>query len=378
MNQKITFKEWLATFFKGIWQALCWVGRAFNPKNKTKFWRIVWSIITVCVVTVTGMLVHSYYTYSHRNEYRYRETQRIGANLAYVKEPNEKTGVIKNFHTGKVIEKHIEWIALPCDEDSLIVFSRGDKRGYLNRFSGNVAIPAKYTKAWVFSSGVAAVEDGDSIYFIDHSGKPINEKKLKYNPKTSGYVYHGDYCAIAISGGKMGLIDKSGNWAVEPDFDWIVAEDHNFWKARKGGRETGLWYALNDHAEQITESGCPNIDITEDLGVVVTLPNHLQVAYGFDGVKSDQFLCRDIEKMYFDKNERDDEGNHLTEETTLMRYRMSDGYEGLCTSEGTIITEPLYWEILPISKDTYLCKYKDADAGIIINSKGEIVKHQNS
>lgn len=41
MNQKITFKEWLANFFKGIWQALCWVGRAFNPKYKTTFWRVV-------------------------------------------------------------------------------------------------------------------------------------------------------------------------------------------------------------------------------------------------------------------------------------------------------------------------------------------------
>lgn len=60
-----------------------------------------------------------------------------------------------------------------------------------------------------------------------------------------------------------------------------------------------------------------------------------------------------------------------------MRYRMPDGHEGLCTVNGDIVTEPLYWEVKPVSKDTYLCTYKDTQAGVIINSKGEIVKRQN-
>lgn len=378
MSEKITFKNWLANLWKGIWQALCWVGRAFNPNNKTPFWRVVWAVITICIVTVTGMLVHSYYKYECRHNYRYSDTQRISANLSFVKENDAKTGVIKNIHTGDVITKDIQWIALPTDEDSLIVFSRKDMRGYINRFSGEVAIPAQYPKAWVFSSGVAAVAEGDSVYFIDHSGKAINGKKFKYDPKTRGYVYHGDLCAMAVPGGNMGLIDKSGVWAVEPTYDWICAEAKNFWRARKGGSETGLWYALNDKAEIITETGYSDITITEDLGIIATLPNHLQVSYGFDGTKSDRFLLLDLEKMYYDKDEWDDEGNKIIDVTTLMRYRMSDGYEGLCTANGDIITEPIYWEVTPITKDTYLCKFKDASTGVIINSKGEIVKHQNS
>lgn len=375
---KITFKEWLTNFFKGIWQALCWVGRAFNPKNKTPFWRVVWAVITICVVTVTGMLVHSYYTYNHRNDYRYREIQRISANLAFVKEPGDKTGIIKNFHTGDVIEKNISWIALPCDEDSLIVFCRKDKRGYLNRYSGKVAIPAQYPKAWVFSSGVAAVAEGDSIYFIDHSGKQTNGKKHRYDPKNRGYVYHGDFCAITANDGKMGLIDKVGNWAVEPIYDWISAEANNFWRARKGNNQSGLWYVLNDHGEHVSEIGFKDVSITEDASIIATLPNHLQIAYGFDGVKSDNFICKDLEKMYYDKDEWDEDGNKVIDATTLMRYRMSDGYEGLCTADGELITEPIYWEVTPITKDTYLCKFKYTNAAVIINSKGEIVKHQNS
>ncbi|WP_290395079.1 hypothetical protein, partial [uncultured Duncaniella sp.] len=90
------------------------------------------------------------------------------------------------------------------------------------------------------------------------------------------------------------------------------------------------------------------------------------------------FLLYEVEKMYYDKDEWDKEGNRLIDATTLMRYRMSDGYEGLCTVNGEIVTEPLYWEVLPLTKDTYLCRYKDASAGVIVNSKGEIVKHENS
>lgn len=70
-----------------------------------------------------------------------------------------------------------------------------------------------------------------------------------------------------------------------------------------------------------------------------------------------------------------EEGNKIIDATTLMRHRMSDGYEGLCTVDGDIITEPTYWEVMSITKDTYLCKYKDVSAGVIINSRGEIVQH---
>ena len=378
MSNKITFKNWLANLGKGLWQAICWVGRCLNPKYKTPFWRIIWSVLTICIVVATCIITHVWYQMEREELHRFGHKQRISNQLTFVKPRySTKPGIIQNFITGEVIAKDIDWIALPADEDSLIVYSKDDKRRSINRFSGEIAIPAKYSKAWVFSGGVAAVAEGDSVYFIDHSGKAVNNKKFAYNPKNHGYVFHGDYCAMAVDDGLMGLIDRNGNWAVEPKYQWIISEANNFWRAREGDSQTGLWYALNDRAELVTEIGYPEITISEDFGIIATLPNHLQVSYGFDGTKSDKFLCRDLEKMYYDKDEWDEEGNKIIDATTLMRYRMSDGYEGLCTVDGDIITEPIYWEIAPITKDTYLCKYKDASAGVIVNSKGEIVQHQN-
>lgn len=374
MNHKISFKEWLGKIFKGVWQALCWIGRAFNPKYKTVFWRVIWGIITVCVVIFTGILVYQYNYYHTREINRYGDSERISYYYKFFK-PYGKKGVIQHIRSGKVTVKDIDWIALCEDTDSLFVFARKGKRGYINRYTGQVAIPEQYPAAWNFSSGIAAVADGDSVMLINCKGERVHDTKFYRHPANRGYLYHGNFCAMTAPDGRMGLIDREGKWGLAPKYEHVEAAPKNFWKVKETTENGGLYYTYNDSAEKVIESGYQKLEISEDLGIVVTLPTHLQVSYGFDGIKSDQFLCRDIETMYYNTDEKDDEGNFIVEASTLMRYRMSDGYEGLCTVDGTIITEPLYWEVLPISKDTYLFKYKDA--GVIINSKGEIVKHQN-
>lgn len=135
--------------------------------------------------------------------------------------------------------------------------------------------------------------------------------------------------------------------------------------------------SFNDKAEQVTEIGFKTLSITEDLGVVATIPNHLQVSYGFDEVKKDGFIVGDINELYYESDERNEEGSYIMKPTKLMKCTMADGYEGLCAVSGHPITEPLYWTISAINEDTYLCKFKDLKTEVIINSKGEIVKQQN-
>ena len=87
---------------------------------------------------------------------RYGDKQRISKQLVFVKpRHSDKPGLIQNINTGEVVAKGIDWIALPFDEDSLMVYSKDNKRGYINRFSGEVVIPAKkhIAKADFFSWG---------------------------------------------------------------------------------------------------------------------------------------------------------------------------------------------------------------------------------
>lgn len=136
---KITFKEWLTNFFKGIWQALCWVGRAFNPKNKTPFWRVIWAVITVCVVAVTAMLAAAWYDEFVRHSYRYSSEYYDGHISPKYKFHNnghyETNSYIYDAKTKKKVLKGIDWIAVPESGDSLMVVSKDGKRGYVNRLS---------------------------------------------------------------------------------------------------------------------------------------------------------------------------------------------------------------------------------------------------
>lgn len=86
---------------------------------------------------------------------------------------------IKNATTGKVTIKDIkqDWTA-PSRNDSLAVFCSENKRGYYNMYTGEIAIPAQYRRAWVFAEGLAAVQKNGNIGFINRKGDVVH----RYNP----------------------------------------------------------------------------------------------------------------------------------------------------------------------------------------------------
>lgn len=120
---------------------------------------------------LTCIITRVWYQAEREQLNRFGEKQRISKQLVFMKPSHsDKPGIIKNINTGEVVAKGIDWIALPADEDSLIVYSKNNKRGYINRFSCEIAIPAKYPKAWVFSNGIAAVSEGDSVSLTTPGG----------------------------------------------------------------------------------------------------------------------------------------------------------------------------------------------------------------
>ena len=63
--------------------------------------------------------------------------------------------------------KGIHWIAKPLGDDSLVCYSMGDRRGYINMLTGEQAIAPQYRHAWVFSDCLASVDDDGWIKFVD-------------------------------------------------------------------------------------------------------------------------------------------------------------------------------------------------------------------
>lgn len=368
MKKEISLRMWLSVFFRGIWQFIC---NLFSWKKNGPVGKFVGVCIGLLALFICAGIGYAIYD-DIKRENRWVSREDVSNRIQFVKKcySDDPGWITSRYSDEKLIDK-VDWVAVPESEDSLAVFSKNGKRGYFNRHTGHIAIPAKYDAAWVFSNGIAAVAEGDSIYFIDGNGNRVISLSFPRD-YSLGYVFHGDYCLMGDEQGGVGLIDKAGNWAVNPEYDEVVPAIHNYWKMRKGTEDSELWYAYTDKAEPVNSDGVKVLEINEDLGVIYTLPNHLKMVVDFDGNRLEKFLCQDIEPMYYNSDNRDKEGNLIEQRTTLYRYRMSDGYEGLCKANGDIVTKPLYWVVKPIGKDLYHCTYKDTNSGVIINSNGEI------
>jgi hypothetical protein len=141
-----------------------------------------------------------------------------------------------------------------AENDSLGVYAVGDRRGFINTKTGDVVIDAKandYEKAWVFSDGLAAVMKDGKVGFIDANNKLVIPFRFDYSDKCImyeiGYLFHDGYCVMTNKDGKFGLIDISGNWVVEPEYDEL-------WNAHK----TGNRIVVNDGKHGVLDS-CGNV-----------------------------------------------------------------------------------------------------------------------
>ena len=179
---------------------------------------------------------------------------------------------VYNKSTEKYTTPRIDWVTDAASGDSLGVYAVGGRRGYINVKNGEIIINAKtndYEKAWVFSDGLAAVMKDGKVGFINVDNELVIPFQFDYSSNRwgdAGYLFHDGYCIMTNKDGKFGLIDISGNWVVEPEYDEL-------WNAHK----TGNRIVVNDGKHGVLDS-CGNvvypaeyfcIDIWED-GFVLT------------------------------------------------------------------------------------------------------------
>lgn len=345
----------------------------------------IFVVLTIAIV----LLAYALYQYSSRNECNVNNcyyTRHISRSVILHDHGDGKAWV-KNTLTGKKTLRDIAWIAKPLGEkDSLVVFSDGKKRGYFNKYTGEVVIPAQYGHAWVFSDGLGAVEEDGRIKFLDSTGKIIVDNGMKYDDASDGYVFHGGYIVVcAKESEKYGLMDKTGKMVLPFEYDYIdVANNLANWRVRKDKQCA----VFDKNMKQIL----PFIDgwvYFTDSSIDVTMSDHTMRKYDFEGnlindfyISATSHLTYDTGEVYYTKNSYiDDDGeehDYLEERNKqatarLRSYTAGDGYEGLMTPEGHLITMPLYETIEAIGPDTYICTVSNCDK-VVVNGKGEVVR----
>lgn len=248
---------------------------------------------------------------------------------------------IKNAATGKVTIKDIklDWTQRSRN-DSLAVFCSDNKRGYYNMYTGEIAIPAQYRRAWVFEEGLAAVQKNGNIGFINHKGEVVIDFKYPYhgNPLTD-YVFQDGHCIVADTTGKCGIIDKTGRWLIEPEYDCVNAYKE---------------YAI------VTKAG-----VTMQVGYDGTVMN----SFVLDAVKE---LTYTVEERYVTK-----EGvvgyADRTVSTGLFAYCVGGRY-GLMDSHCRRITEPLYKGIEAVNAGMFKATLLDWYSEVILDAKGQVMR----
>ncbi len=343
-------------------------------------------IFTVLVCCAIGSELHYRWNWKY-NESNY-QAHYLSQDVAYCKRPYHADGYVRRVDGKKTI-KDVNWMEMPLGEDSLVCYSKGRKRGYFNLFTGEPVIKPQYDHAWIFSEGLAAVDDNGRVKFIDATGKVTLDLGVPYQPDVEGYVFHNGYCAVHDKDhvDKMGMIDKQGNWVVQPEYE-SISHQYSSWILDDGERQS----VLDENLQTIIAPLKGDIVAMFDSFKVTLSDSHAIQSYDLQGELTEPCFISEVsnliyvtdELQYATRNVYNPDGVPVGETrydvqepveavAKCRRYQSAEACYGLLTAEGKIITPPLYAEITAIGYDTYLCM-TDYEEGVILNGKGERVE----
>lgn len=309
---------------------------AEQPKQKRSYKWVILFFVFVAAISVTMLLVSKARRDKETYAYEYGEEPDEGP----VSYSNGKSNII-NPVTKKVIVKDIDWCHYSSnnDEDPIVLFAKNGKRGFCNIVTNEVIVPpTTYTKAWIFSEGLAAVEKNGYIGFVNAKGDVAIKFKFSYrgNPLTE-FVFHNGHCVVADSSNKVGVIDHKGRWVIKPLYN--------------------------------------NIELAKNYAIVYK-DGEFKKQVDFEGQVLQDGIIDYINNLYYEVNYTDlQTGEAKVGESKIddyYEYRVG-GYSGLVDSKGEIITPPIYTNITGITPTLFKAQLQDWTSMVIIDQKGNVL-----
>lgn len=307
-----------------------------QPKENRLVKRVVLFLIIAAIVGVSVPLIIKSCHHEEEYGYEYGEEPSDG----YVSYNNGMSNII-NPSTQEVIVKDIDWCHYcgNCDEDPIVLFAKNGKRGFCNIATNEVIVkPTTYTKAWIFSEGLAGVEKNGFIGFVDTKGNVAIDFRFSYrgNP-LSDFVFHNGHCVVADSSNKIGVIDKKGRWVVKPLYD--------------------------------------NVELAKDYAIVYT-DGDFKKQIDFNGNVLQEGIIDDIYNLYYEVKYTDLQSGEpqvgSAKNNDYYEYRVGS-YSGLIDSRGEIITPPIYTEISCLTPTLFTARLQDWTSTVIIDERGTVL-----
>ena len=286
---------------------------------------------------------------------------------------NKKVRVY-NSRTGKYTTPKVIWVSGTSANDSLTVYAISGKRGYLNINNGEIVIDAEannYSKAWVFSEGLAAVMKDGKIGFINANNEVVIPFQFDYTDKCRmwdfGYLFHDGYCIMTNTDGDLGLIDKSGNWVVEPTYDEIWAPHESGYRIIVDNSKHGV---LDSRGNVIYPAEYGYVEVLSDGFILTKGGKQWQVDFEGNVVQPFMFDGTYYLNYPIGYNESGEIQYTLAD---YAKYEVMNCYGIMNRITGEPITPAIYSDINMLSKGLFEVQDPESHDWYLVDTDGNVV-----
>ena len=340
-------------------------------KNRSKWLRR--SIVAIFIIVPVGfvaLVAYALYEDEYGRDYWDRK---LSDNITLHSFSDNKWRVYDK-QTGEYTTDKINWLSEVPENDSLAVYALSGKRGYINVNTGRIVIDAEannYCKAWVFSDGLAAVMKDDKIGFINAQNEVVIPFQFDYSDECRmydlGYLFHDGLCIMTDKDGDLGLIDTTGKWIVEPDYDEIWAPHESGYRIIVDNSKHGV---LDSRGNVVYPVEYSYIDVLSDGFVLTKGGKKWQV--DFEGNTVQPFM---FDGTYYLKypNGYDSCGDLTYEFADFVKYEVMNSYGIMNRITGEPITPAIYSDINMLSKDLFEVQEYDSYDWYLLDTKGNVI-----
>lgn len=350
--------------------------------NVKKVWSVTWKTLTgialLLVVILGGVLLDEYFhSWEFRHRYGSNSVDKLYAANSSDFMIEQKWGEYcraVDAVTGEKLTPKLQHIYNGFVSDTLTVFmDKKGKRGYLNAYTGKIAIPAQFEHAWVFSEGVGAVVKDGKLGFIDHQGNWAIQPRFRYAKEDVEYVFKNGLCTVKDSCGVFGLIDIEGNYVLEPEYTNIRRVRNGYRLMQKGDFD-GLY--CDSTRQMVLDCVYDNILINDE-GITLTRGGRKwMVSYDLKKVIY-PYLFEDQGTFTVFLDEYDENGNRKSYEyQPIGYYQIHYRYGLLDRQTGLPLTPAIYSDIRYVTPNLFDCELADGyvDDHVFINAKGKMIQ----
>ena len=337
-------------------------------KSILKFcWRFMVCLLAIGF-TFTGIMLGVAY-YMHVND-SYVDT-RLSKHVQVRKFYNRSEYGIYNDSLDKFMLKGVEWVAEAPENDSLTVFCKKGKRGFLNVNTGEIVIEPQYRRAWIFSEGVAAVMKNGKIGFINRQNETVIPFQYDYADRDGmaiDYLFRSGYCVMTDKRGACGIIDPVGNWVMEAKYDCIWTPHKGKYRIVKDGDLYGL---LDGSLSFIFPIEYDYIEYEAEGGVFLKKDGYKWHA-DYDGTVLCPFLCDGTDYLSY-PGECNEEGTYVDIMSPYMTYSLYPYHGVIRKDNGKVIIPAVYSNVRMLSATMFEAQLAMDDEWVLIDVTGKVL-----